>query len=448
MAFLWKSEGGQDQAGWWPVACAAAAIVLAAFGGVLRPVLLGQGYVRPIRVTESSMVPFLYGEVATVVCRRCGTSQPVEQYDPADSGHETICVACGQRFALPDRWQPRVGDRVTLFPLPVERPGAERWQVVAFRRPLGGTATGPDLAVKRVVALPGEALAIRQGDLYIDGAIARKSLEQYRELAIGVSDSGGRPGCQNAWAVWRPAESPSGWRHGVDGFHFAPDGFNRGWQWLAFRGPQVVGRSSPRWPVLDDYPFNHADSRRLFPVADVLLRAEIQRPRAGKLACRAVIDEVAWQLTWDLTRCLLELGRDGQVVVAKRLLGPHVPRQVVLEFAHCDRQLLAAIDGTERLRYPVCQQDRSPSADHALTELALGAWQARATITRLQTFRDIHYLTAEGNGGPTADGPWRLGADQFFLLGDNCPLSVDSRHYGPVERRDFVGVVKRWGQQW
>lgn len=33
------------------------------------------------------------------------------------------------------------------------------------------------------------------------------------------------------------------------------------------------------------------------------------------------------------------------------------------------------------------------------------------------------------------------GKDQYFVLGDNRPVSIDSRTYGPVSRRDVLGLV-------
>jgi signal peptidase I len=35
------------------------------------------------------------------------------------------------------------------------------------------------------------------------------------------------------------------------------------------------------------------------------------------------------------------------------------------------------------------------------------------------------------------------GHDQYFLLGDNRRFSVDSRNYGPIARRDILGLIVR-----
>lgn len=37
------------------------------------------------------------------------------------------------------------------------------------------------------------------------------------------------------------------------------------------------------------------------------------------------------------------------------------------------------------------------------------------------------------------DGMWALAADQYFLMGDNRENSNDSRFFGPVEKRFFIG---------
>ena len=34
------------------------------------------------------------------------------------------------------------------------------------------------------------------------------------------------------------------------------------------------------------------------------------------------------------------------------------------------------------------------------------------------------------------------GKDQYFVLGDNRLVSIDSRSYGPVSRQDVLGLVE------
>ena len=42
---------------------------------------------------------------------------------------------------------------------------------------------------------------------------------------------------------------------------------------------------------------------------------------------------------------------------------------------------------------------------------------------------------------PGDDMPYPVGDNQYFVMGDNRPASIDSRSYGPVDRSDIVGKV-------
>lgn len=47
-----------------------------------------------------------------------------------------------------------------------------------------------------------------------------------------------------------------------------------------------------------------------------------------------------------------------------------------------------------------------------------------------------------------ADRSWTLGPDEFFVLGDNRNVSVDSHVFGPINRQQIVGqVLLRWWPQ-
>lgn len=49
--------------------------------------------------------------------------------------------------------------------------------------------------------------------------------------------------------------------------------------------------------------------------------------------------------------------------------------------------------------------------------------------------------TLKNNQKNERPGVWQLGADQYFVMGDNRFESCDSRHYGPIRQSEIHGVV-------
>src|SRR5439155_26273766 len=71
-----------------------------------------------------------------------------------------------------------------------------RWEMAVFQSPVDETK----IFVKRVIGLPGESVQVRDGDVYIDHEIARKTLAELRALRIPVFDNNYQPG-DGGWAV-------------------------------------------------------------------------------------------------------------------------------------------------------------------------------------------------------------------------------------------------------
>jgi hypothetical protein len=83
----------------------------------------------------------------------------------------------------------------------------------------------------------------------------------------------------------------------------------------------------------------------------------------------------------------------------------------------------------------------------SVERLELGARRARVRLQRVELLRDIYYVAPLLAGDNTRDASGHttvLGSDELFVLGDNSPVSEDSRNFGPVHRSQLLGTLVRW----
>lgn len=142
-----------------------------------------RGLFKERRVDGPSMIPALVGRHWSLQCSQCG----FRFAEPFVEGLQvTLCPLCRELI--------RVGPGNHVGSLPGERifidrlsrvVGPRRWQIWAYRLP-----EDPDYGqVKRVVGLPGEQITLCQGDVWVNGMIARKSLQEFLSGATLVFDS-------------------------------------------------------------------------------------------------------------------------------------------------------------------------------------------------------------------------------------------------------------------
>jgi signal peptidase I len=129
---------------------------------VVRP-LLFEAYIVP----TVAMAPALVGPRYTALCPLCGRGHldimiPDPKMRPIPSTLDGICDQCGQMSSLPiasistTELPP---DRIAVDKLTTPR----RWDIVAFKY-------RSDVYVKRLVALPGETIFIKDGKVFINGS--------------------------------------------------------------------------------------------------------------------------------------------------------------------------------------------------------------------------------------------------------------------------------------
>ena len=108
---------------------------------------------------------------------------------------------------------------------------------------------------------------------------------------------------------------------------------------------------------------------------------------------------------------------------------------VPVELTNFDQQLLLVINDQVVLRRPW----PNTVAVGTASPFSIGVARLDATLNELRLYRDIYYSAYPVGAAPPATRRWLLGPDEFFLLGDNPPISIDGRLWGPVPARLIIG---------
>ncbi|HEY2148265.1 MAG TPA: S26 family signal peptidase [Pirellulales bacterium] len=412
------------------------AIVLLAITAAMASEFLIEGWSWPIIVSSGSMAPAYFGPHRAVRCPDCGMEFDCDA-DPLLTAATATCPNCGRR-GIPLDSEELAGDRLLVDRATFAARATRRWEVALFRCP----EQTADYCVKRIVGLPGDAIAIRGGDVYIDGSIARKSLAEQRQTAILVHDtkwSGEKSDLPSRWSP-QPIES---WQPVGSGFQSAADG--TAINWLTYthwrRGPGGAATIEES-PVLDEDGYNASISRPLNPVADLLLVARLSAIGNGTLFLRANDGRQTYQVALEPATGKIALSRNENVLQSIQTATGSIDQPSELLLSLFDRQVLLAIDGRERLVFALAGtgEPLRPTS----TPLAIGSRGLKVEITRLQVWRDIYYTASRRAAATEAV---TLRPDEYFVLGDNSPISRDSRSWTggePVPAALLVGRPLRW----
>lgn len=324
----------------------------------------------------------------------------------------------------------RSGDRILVLKYLYSIMEPQRFDVVVFKNP-----TDPSVNyIKRLVGLPGEEVALVDGDVFTRPAGA----------AAANPDASGNPWMQPGWriarktraqqlAVWQPVFDSAYTPLDQTGFNSPWNSDSKGWDFSKpdyvftdaggggaatelffdqtrrrFTGPNstrgaVAGRRPELWTIDDRYPYDETPGGLYvlgaagFPVADVRMRAGIEprgdglkagaRIRARGMEFEAMLDGAA--ATLRTRRLVGDAGvysaweSAGSVVVAPLRAG----RVTDVELCHVDQSVQLYVDGRLVLRH---DYDWSPA------ERIQGA-----------TGRSLDQIMADaaGSGGGSAANP-------------------------------------------
>ena len=245
------------------------------------------------------------------------------------------------------------GDRVLVQKFLYDFRVPKRWEVAVFHYP-----GDPSQAyVKRVVGLPGESIRIDRGDVYADGRILRKTLDDQRAMRILVHDSRYEPNDSGRFPRWI---FRSGW-----GYRSRSTGWSRTDRGFVHRARPAVGPGDwviyQHWdptggrygPVRDYYAYNGVDLPADNEVAGPGPRGADDRGPIGRghldgasVGVRPVRrPDPRGPQGRDRAGAQRRPGADrGPDLTRSTTEGPW-PRTVTLEASAFDRRVMVAIDG-------------------------------------------------------------------------------------------------------
>jgi signal peptidase I len=318
------------------------------------------------------------------------------------------------------------GDRILVDRLSYLLGEPKRWDTIVFKFPLDRSKT----FIKRLIGLPGEEIRIHGGNIWVNrepGGFPASWFLARKPRAVQ----------QEVWQVFYPEcrdETPGTWGpegeatfegRPEDGVLTAPAG---GEGWLEYRGRIQARVPRPHPPY--ESPF----------MGEIRL-AFRGRLEGGGLAVDLDLggQRIRYELPADGGQASIVL--DG-VRVAEGASPVREGDGHYLAFENVDGVLAIEVDGETVLshEYDLGAIPGQPSRPPSRPRLRLGVTKGGILrLSGMRMYRDIHYVE-DGRGILRREGSLRVPPDSFFVLGDNCTRSKDSRLWRSVTYRTKDGV--------
>ena len=438
-------------------------------------------------IPTGSMAETLYGAHATHTCPNCGVTYPLGL---PYSVPVIQCPNCRWQEQVKEagrpppgatadasthrRLHPRAGDRIMVHGWPYLFGGPfapQRWDIVVFKVPSDGQTN----YIKRLIGKPGETIEIIDGDIYVTDPqsgqtnIARKTRTAQQSLWFHYYNNDYQPRHPAAAADFHPRwislDEDAGWS-GLEGRHIHFDGLDGGTGELQF--VTAPGPTQEPGQIADIYGYDQAFQGRSNPRGRGIHLVPL-KPRIVtdvRLSCTVTFEDIPsgdgfieLSTSKYADRLFARLYADGRITLehaptggSDRIIrgtGSISSENTPINFALSNVDYLASVEinGKPQLSFDFAidaNQARARTNRKTSPQLRIAAENVKASLTNLLIERDVFYtsdvLINNGRAGyGIQNNAILLGDDEYFVLGDNSPASLDSRFSFAQQNGDPVG---------
>jgi hypothetical protein len=200
-------------------------------------------------------------------------------------------------------------------------------------------------------------------------------------------------------------------------------------------------RRSHLAPITDEYGYNQRhEGTRNYPVRDLMLEFTIEQwPSTGQLVAQLADGAGHVDFHFDFAAAKVRIAPSSNQSADRQLSLPTLksgPHQILVSIF--DGQALVAIDEQPiGAPLPLAAATEAPATPWSVRPARIGATGHELAVADLRLYRDVYYTPKNGADQKT----FSLRDDEYFVLGDNSPVSVDSRCWESpgVPERSLIG---------
>ena len=360
------------------------------------------GVFEPLRVESSSMVPAFYGPRHVLSCVDCGVTFQCGCDGPESKSFLT-CPECGFAENPIGSALRKNGDALLVDKWTFAFRNPKRFESVLFPSP----ETPGELTLKRIVGLPGERVSFQNGTMSIDGKILS------RPLGLSCNQTVGSP--------------PGIWIDESDSSRYC----------LSYYPKSVT----PHFKSLHKTVVSKKnESDTVFPPSGKSKTSDRAYNQLWTLSSENLENPRHWGVCFDISGM-----KDLRVLISNdngtTELNLSQLKKCTVTAAVVDCRIGLALDGKIVTNLPIDGGVRTENAPIVISCIRESQTNPLLKLKNVKIFNpsNVHAKNA-------AENEWIVPPDHYFVLGDNYPISQDSRTWSDpfVHKGKIIGKARKW----